>query len=219
LSRLELEPNLLFSKVIRSTVFAIGWEMTVHYQIFNVGDGPAAKILVEDPDFVDHAKFFVLKPNSTARADLKPREEVNDNPTILSSGKFSVKSLSPGQNVSYSLTAVAFASSFPPEGGYHQFQPAQISYTKGATAQVGWSSLSHENVVEFISEFQAERLHGSKTMDHIVFVLLIASAILIPFTFWIRHITKYDALQDILDQAKENKKRLKRSEMLNKKFR
>lgn len=193
--------------------------MTVHYQIFNVGDGPAAKILVEDPDFVDHAKFFVLKPNSTAREDSKPMEEVEGNNTILSSGKFSAKSLFPGQNVSYSLTAVAFASSFPPEGGYHQFQPAQISYTKGGTVQVGWSSLSHEGAVEFISKFQAERLHGSKTMDQILFVLLIASAILIPFTLWIRHVTKYDALQDIVDHEKENKKQLKRAEMLKKKFR
>lgn len=128
-STFGIEPNLLFTKVIRSRVFAIGWEFTVDYQIFNIGGTPATNVLVKDPDFVeDRGMFLVVKPDSAEepRANVKGQKVVS-----LSSGDFTVKTLSPGANVSYSLTAVVMASSFPPEeGGRYRFAPAKITYAK-----------------------------------------------------------------------------------------
>lgn len=208
----ENEPNLLFTKVIRSRVFAIGWEFTVDYQIFNVGESPATNVLVEDPDFDTKGMFLVVKPKPTSTEETMDKEDHNN--TILSSGDFTVEDLSSGENVSYSLTAVALASSFPPdEGGHYQFLPAKITYAKGDAMQVGWSSLSHENGVKFLTKLQADRRHAPKANPLTIFILLVLTAVLVPFVLWKAHMVKYDGLQELVNQAREERRQIRRAKL------
>ena|SRR5665811_172307 len=107
--------NLLFTKTfLNQQVFALGWEIVVTYEIFNIGDTAALDISVSDEDFKS-SSFDIL----------------NGQPS------FNIAKLLPKANVTFNITVQPNTR----HEDYFQFTPAKITYQE---AEVNLEEISDE---------------------------------------------------------------------------
>lgn len=127
-------PNLLFTKSLATKiidVFAIGWELVVKYQIFNIGDAPAVNLAVYDIDFEVDGKFIaVLEKSNGTVGEGKQKDDHEAAGLIGEDGRFKQlpPTIGPGKNFTWELVVLPVASKFADRR--YRFQEAKITYEK-----------------------------------------------------------------------------------------
>mmetsp|Transcript_54620 Transcript_54620/g.89076 ORF Transcript_54620/g.89076 Transcript_54620/m.89076 type:complete len:190 (+) Transcript_54620:66-635(+) len=156
--------RLLVSKNILNQYVVEGKELTVHYNIFNVGSGPATSVSLADNSF--------------------PADEFKVLHGLLS---VKWKVIAPGANVSHTLILE------PKKSGVFNFTSAQVSYKASEDAtdpQTVYSTMPGEGGIMPQQEY--DRKHSPHLVDWGLFSLMSLPTILIPFLVWFRSHSKYE---------------------------
>ncbi|RMX58133.1 hypothetical protein pdam_00000167 [Pocillopora damicornis] len=156
--------RLLISKNILNQFVVEGKELTVHYSIYNVGNGPATSVSLSDNSF--------------------PADEFKVLHGLLS---VKWKTIAPGSNVSHTIILE------PLKSGTFNFTAAQVTYKASEDAtdpQIAFSTAPGEGGIMPQNEY--DRKHSPHLVDWGLFSLMSLPTILIPFLVWFRSHSKYE---------------------------
>ncbi|XP_077989100.1 translocon-associated protein subunit beta-like [Glandiceps talaboti] len=159
--------RLLASKNILNQWLVEGKDLTVAYNIYNVGSSAALNVELKDDTF--------------PTADFQ---------TV--SGKFVVSwdRIAPGSNMSHTLIVR------PLTAGFFNFTSATITYTpqEGLQPQVGYTSAPGEGGIMALRDF--DRKFSPHYMDWGAFAIMTLPSIGIPFMLWYRSKSRYEHVLD-----------------------
>ncbi|XP_002740523.1 translocon-associated protein subunit beta-like [Saccoglossus kowalevskii] len=155
--------RLLASKNILNQWLVEGKDLTVAYNIYNVGSSAALKVELRDETFPTsdfqnvHGKYVVTWDR-----------------------------LAPGSNVSHTVIVR------PLQAGFFNFTAATISYIpqEDAQPQFGYTSAPGEGGIMSLREY--DRKFSPHYMDWLAFAVMTLPSIGIPFMLWYRSKSKYE---------------------------
>jgi translocon-associated protein subunit beta len=157
--------SLMVTKSLLNKYVVEGMDVTVQYTIYNVGTLPAFNVKLDDSNFPKGAFKYV---------------------TGFPQAKW--PKISPATNVTH------IAVVRPIGAGNYDFTSAQITYfpsEKATKPQVGHSSELGSILIQEQKEYQ--RRHASHTIDWILFVIMAAPSICIPYSLWWTSSRKWEA--------------------------
>lgn len=161
----EASAKLILIKEVLNDIITEGNDLSVQYNLFNIGDGPATNIELADSDF--HESEFDLV-----------------------SGMTSVKWERIGANSNVSHVVVVK----PLKASHFNFTSAVVQYvaSEGAEPTFGFSDELGELTI--ISAKEYKRLHASHKVEWLLFVAMCAPSLLLPYLVHYMSKKKYDAL-------------------------
>jgi len=159
----EENARILVSKSILNELIVEGKDLTVEYNIFNVGGSAALDVQLNDGGFA--SEYFEVAAGSL-------------------NAKWS--RLSPGSNVTHVAVVQALQS------GYFNFTSAEVSYqpSEGAERVFGYSSAPGEGGIMSYSEY--DRRFSSHVVDWAAFAVMTLPSLGIPFLLWHSSKSKYE---------------------------
>merc|ERR1712018_697682 len=159
----EENARLLASKSVLNKILVEGKDITVEYDIFNVGGSAAVDVVLNDESFPD-SSFEIV------------------------SGSLNVKwsRLAPGSNVSHAVIVKPLRSE------YHNFTAAEISYqaAEGQDRVIGYTSAPGEGGIMSFREY--DRKFSPHVLDWAAFAVMTLPSLGIPFLLWYSSKSKYD---------------------------
>ncbi|ELU02607.1 hypothetical protein CAPTEDRAFT_184319 [Capitella teleta] len=156
--------RLLAAKNILNEILVEGRDLTVQYNIFNVGGSAAREVSLTDASFPE-SDFEVIQGSL----------EVNWN------------RLAPGSNVSHAVILR------PTKSGYFNFTSAEISYLASEEAserQIGYTSGPGEGGIMHHRDY--DRKFSPHVIDWAAFAVMTLPSLGIPFLLWFSSKSKYD---------------------------
>lgn len=163
-SDLEPQARLLVSKNVENELLVENRELTIRYDVYNVGSSTAFNVLLADNTFPE-SDFVTVR------------------------GQLSVtwKSLAPGTN----LTHVVILK--PLTHGVFNFTAASVSYqpTEEADNQVAFTTMPGEGSI--MTEVDFNRKHSPHLLEWAVFACMCTPSLLIPFLLWFKSHSKYSS--------------------------
>lgn len=161
----EENARLLASKSILNEFLVEGKDLTVEYNIFNVGGSAAIDVHLNDVSFTD-TSFEVV------------------------SGSLNVRwgRLGPGSNVTHVVILR------PLKSEYFNFTSAEVSYSPSEAAQdrvMGYSSAPGEGGIMSFREY--DRKFSPHVLDWAAFAVMTLPSLGIPFLLWYTSKSKYDS--------------------------
>lgn len=160
----DSQARLLVSKNVLNQFVVQGKDLTVHYNIYNVGSSAAIAVTLSDESFPS-GDFNVVQG--------------------LPSAKW--RSIAPGSNVSHTLILS------PLKSGVFNFTAAQVTYKPNEDAtelQVAFSSAPGEGGIMSVKDY--DRKHSPHLVDWGLFGLMCVPTIVIPLLMWYRSHSKYE---------------------------
>lgn len=162
----ETRAKLLVSKQILNRYLVEQRDVLVKYTVFNVGNGPATHVSLEDHGF-PHEAFDLV------------------------SGKFEVQldRIAPSTNVTHVVVVR------PRAHGYFNFTAADISYRpieSSPNLQYAVSSEPGEGGIINLAQFNKQ--FSSHFLDWVAFVIMCLPTVVIPYSLFLKSKTKYELL-------------------------
>jgi len=157
--------RLLLSKQIHNKYLVEGMDIVVKYNLFNVGDGAATNVKVQDNGF--RAEDFDI---------------------VSGQLKYKLDRVAPGANSSQ--TVVVRAKKF----GYFNFTAAEVSYSGegGSVVLTGLSSDPGQGVI--IAARDYDRQFSAHLLDWAAFAVMTLPSLGIPFLLWWSSKSKYETI-------------------------
>lgn len=166
-TELESQAKLLASKTVENKYIVENRELTVKYNIYNVGTSVANHVTLMEDSF-PVADFEVVR------------------------GHLSVewKSIPPNGNVTHVVVLK------PHKSGNFNFTSAQLSYLQsdGEDVQRGFTSFPGEGFV--MTEIDFARKHSPHLLEWAIFALMCMPSLIIPFGLWYRIQLKYNTVKN-----------------------
>lgn len=162
----ETRARLLVSKQILNRYLVEQRDVMVKYNVFNVGNGPATHVTLEDKGF-PHEAFDLI------------------------SGKFEVQidRIAPSANVTHVVVVR------PRAHGYFNFTAAEISYRPiESSPNLQYAASSEPGEGGIINLAQFNKQFSSHFLDWVAFVIMILPTIVIPYSLFLKSKTKYELL-------------------------
>ncbi|XP_070542036.1 translocon-associated protein subunit beta-like [Ptychodera flava] len=155
--------RLLASKNILNQWLVEGKDLTVAYNIYNVGSSAALNVQLKDDTFPEP-----------------------DFQTVQGKNLVTWDRIAPGSNVSHTLIVR------PQQAGFFNFTAATVSYIpqEGAPTQVGYTSAPGEGGIMALRDF--DRKFSPHYMDWAAFAVMTLPSIGIPFMLWYRSKSRYE---------------------------
>lgn len=161
-SDLEPQARLLVSKNVENDLLVEGRDLTIKYDVYNVGSSTAFNIALQDDSF-PLTDFEVVR------------------------GQLSVswKSLPPNSNVSHVVILK------PLKSGTFNFTSAGVKYqpTEEADVQVALTTMPGEGPI--MSNIEFSRKHSPHLLEWSIFAAMCTPSLLIPFLLWWKSHSKY----------------------------
>ncbi|XP_065184487.1 translocon-associated protein subunit beta-like [Sycon ciliatum] len=158
--------RLLVSKTILNEHIVEGKDVTVHYELYNVGTGPCLDVVLEDESFPAEI-FSVVRGLPRARFDR----------------------ISASSNVSHT---VVFNVNYV---GYFNFTAAQISYKTEETAEAMITFSSAPGIAEVNGLDKYNRRYSPHLADWLGFALMVFPVVGLPFFLWRRSFNRYSTAE------------------------
>lgn len=158
-------PHLLISKVILNEYTVEGKDLTIQYSLYNVGEGAAQSVTLEDSTFPPE-EFTLVQGLLTVQWD----------------------KIAPNSNVSHLVIMK------PNAAGFYNVSWAKVTYSSADNnEQVAYSSAP--GVIQIIPYPDFSRKHESHLVDWLAFVTMSAPTVLLPLFLWYRSHSKYENLK------------------------
>ncbi|XP_067928217.1 translocon-associated protein subunit beta-like [Watersipora subatra] len=159
----DVYANLLVSKAVLNKYLVQNKDITVEYNIYNVGDGPAFDVLLRDASFGQLAF-------KTISGLLEVRWE----------------KIAAGANVSHAVVLQSVSA------GYFNFTSADVTYKASEnteTVQIGYSSAPGEGGI--VSQQDFDRVFSPHMADWAVFALMTVPTLAFPYFLWLQSHKQY----------------------------
>ncbi|KAF6018980.1 SSR2 [Bugula neritina] len=159
----DVSANLLVSKTILNKYVVQHKDITVEYNIYNVGDGPAHNVLLRDATFPP-SDFKVIAGMPEAKWDV----------------------IAAGANVTHALVVE------PHRPGYFNFSSADITYKtieNTDEVQIGYSSAPGEGAIYGLEDY--ERVFSPHIADWAVIALMTVPTLAFPYFLWLKSHKQY----------------------------
>jgi len=159
----EATANLLVSKVVLNKYLVQGKDLTIEYNIYNVGDGAAYQVMLRDATFPP-SDFQPISGMAEVKWDKIPA----------------------GENVTHAMVVM------PMRPGYFNFTSADVTYKTSENAQesqVGYSSAPGEGGIVSLVDY--ERVFSPHVADWAVFALMTVPTLAFPYFLWFQSHSKY----------------------------
>lgn len=160
----DLEPTakLLVSKNVENNIIVEGKDVTIKYDLYNVGSSAAHNIVLLD-------QTFPPSDFETVRGDLS----------------VGWKSLAPNANISHIVVVK------PLKAGIFNFTAAQVTYqpTEEADGQLVYSTAPGEGGI--MTEIDFNRKHSPHLVEWSIFAVMCMPSLAIPFLLWWKSHSKY----------------------------
>jgi len=159
---LESQAKLLATKVVSNNFIVQNRDLTIKYNIYNVGTNVASQVKLEDDTF-------------------PPTEFVR----VLGQLSVEWRSIPPNGNVTHVVVLK------PLKSDTFNFTSAELSYipSEGAEPQKGFTSFPGEGGIMTETEFA--RKHSPHLLEWAIFALMCMPSLIIPFLLWYRSQSKY----------------------------
>lgn len=156
--------RLLASKTILNQLLVEDKDLTIQYEIYNVGASSALDVNLKDNGFPD-ADFDVIHGSLAVRWSR----------------------IGPGHNVSHAIILR------PKKAGYYNFTAAELSYLQSESAtepQFAYTSAPGEGGIINFREY--DRKFSSHVLDWTAFAVMTLPSLAIPFLLWHGSKSKYE---------------------------
>jgi len=159
---LEPQARLLVSKNVENNIIVENRDLTIKYDLYNVGSSLVHNVVLLDQTFPP-ADF------ESVRGDLS----------------VGWKSIAPGANISHIVVIK------PLKAGIFNFTAAQVTYqpTEEADGQVTYTTAPGEGGI--MTEVDFNRKHSPHLVEWSVFAVMCMPSLAIPFLLWWRSHSKY----------------------------
>ena len=162
----DSDARLLASKSILNSFLVEGKDVTVEYNIYNVGGSAAQDVFLKDASFPE-SDFAIVKGHLDVNW---PR-------------------IAPGSNVTHIVVLR------PLKSGYFNFTSAEVSYKPSEAAseiQTGYTSASGEGLIMNFKDY--DRKYSPHLLDWLAFGVMTVPSLGIPFLLWYSSKNKYQGL-------------------------
>jgi len=160
------DAKLLVAKNVLNNYVVEGLNLTIRYNIYNIGNSPALNVKLVDENFPSEYFEYATGFNVAQWARIPPQSNV---------------------------THVAVVS--PKLPGLFNITSAIVTYLsseKATKVQTGYSTELGEVYIQKLKDYN--RRFASHTVDWLLFVIMAAPSILIPYSLWYSSKSKYEKL-------------------------
>ncbi|CAF0705116.1 unnamed protein product [Brachionus calyciflorus] len=161
------DARLLVAKNVLNNYVVEGLNLTIKYNIYNIGNSPALNVKLVDENFPAEYFEYATGFNVAQWARIPPQSNV---------------------------THIAVVS--PKLPGLFNITSATVTYLpseKATKVQTGYSSELGEVYIQRLRDYN--RRFASHTIDWILFVVMAAPSIVIPYLLWSSSNSKYEKLE------------------------
>merc|ERR1712119_177683 len=161
-SDLESQAKLLATKIVTNNFLVQNRDLTIKYNIYNVGTNAASQVKLVDNTF-----------------------PASDFARVLGQTSVEWRSIPPNGNVTHVVVLK------PLHSGYFNFTAAQLSYVPGedAAPQKAFTSFPGEGGIMTETDFNRKR--SPHLLEWAVFGLMCTPSLVVPFLLWYRSQAKY----------------------------
>merc|ERR1712142_1430996 len=161
-SDLESQAKLLATKMVTNNFLVQNRDLTIKYNIYNVGTNAASQVKLVDDSF-----------------------PATDFARVLGQSSVEWRSIPPNGNVTHVIVLK------PLQSGYFNFTSAELSYipSEDASPQLAFTSFPGEGGI--MTETDFARKHSPHLLEWAIFGLMCVPSLTIPFLLWYRTQSKY----------------------------
>jgi len=161
-SELESQAKLLATKTVTNQFLVKNKDVTIKYNIYNVGTSAASQVKLVDNTF-----------------------PVDDFARVLGQLSAEWRTIPPNTNVTHVVVVK------PLQSGLFNFTSAELTYVPSEDAEPQRAFTSFPGEGWIMTETDFERKHSPHLVEWAIFFLLSTPSVLIPFLLWYRSQSKY----------------------------
>lgn len=161
-SDLESQAKLLATKTVANKFLVKDKEVTIKYNIYNVGTSAANQVKLVDSTF-----------------------PLDDFAPVLGQLSAEWRTIAPNSNVTHVVVVK------PLKSGLFNFTSAELSYVPSEEAEPQRAFTSFPGEGWIMTETEFDRKHSPHLVEWAIFFLLCTPSVLVPFLLWYRSQSKY----------------------------